>query len=280
MGSTQSHDKPDKELFHDSREHFDENPSSSDKSENPIFEDLLVEILSHVPVRDLIINCRLVCRQWRSVVDAQSVWRLKCERENVKLPSRKFTQLPNHYYRYIYCFSVSKKKNLIRNPCGEQSFNGWEMTTGRSFVIENPPSGADPVPAEVGSQSCFVTTFFDCDKYQVVTLADDAVNKYLLRHDLVKIKVGEWHAARFDCACEYELRVLLFNDRRETIDKFEFRFIEEQWSGREWHLITHEFENVTDAHYVGFYHHGKDRQFWAGHYGSKMTGAFVELLIK
>lgn len=31
--------------------------------------------------------------------------------------------------------------------------------------------------------------------------------------------------------------------------------------------------------FIKFYHGGVDTQFWAGHYGSKMSGACVKLMI-
>lgn len=98
-------------------------PLIYDFTDNPVAEELLIEILSYLPVKDLIINSRLVCKQWKYLVDSQSIWRLKCERENVKLPSRKLQDLPEHYYRNIYIHSTSNKKNLIKNPCGESNFN-------------------------------------------------------------------------------------------------------------------------------------------------------------
>lgn len=97
-------------------------PVIYDFTDNPVAEELLIEILSYMSSKDLIVNCRLVCKQWKYLVDSQSVWRLKCERENVKLPSRKLQELPDHYYRAIYIHSTSNKKNLIKNPCGESNF--------------------------------------------------------------------------------------------------------------------------------------------------------------
>lgn len=105
--------------------HFDEEcfttPTVKDFRNNLILEELLIEILSFVSFKDLICNCRLVCKQWKCLIDSQSVWRLKCERENVKLPSYKLLQLPDFYYRNIYIHSRSKMKNLIKNPCGESN---------------------------------------------------------------------------------------------------------------------------------------------------------------
>lgn len=105
--------------------HFDEEcvstPIVNDFSNNLIFEELFIEILSFVSFKDLICNCRLVCKQWKWLIDSQSIWRLKCERENVKIPSCKLLQLPEYYYRNIYIHSTSKMKNLIKNPCGESN---------------------------------------------------------------------------------------------------------------------------------------------------------------
>lgn len=92
-----------------------------DFSNNLILEELLIEILSFFSFKDLICNCRLVSKQWKCLIDSQSVWRLKCERENVKIPSCKLSQLPDFYYRNIYIHSRSKMKNLIKNPCGESN---------------------------------------------------------------------------------------------------------------------------------------------------------------
>jgi len=40
--------------------------------------------------------------------------------------------------------------------------------------------------------------------------------------------------------------------------------------------VTHLFENYPDGvRFIKFYHGGMDNQFWAGHYGAKMTGSSV-----
>lgn len=44
----------------------------------------------------------------------------------------------------------------------------------------------------------------------------------------------------------------------------------------EWQKIEHTFSNYPrGTRYVFFQHSGKDEQFWAGHYGSKMAKASV-----
>lgn len=128
MGISQSHnDQTSKTSIYspgqsvDSSQYESVNELVTDSNDIPLLEDLLIEILSHVPLKDLIFNCRLVSKQWKSLVDSQSVWRLKCTRENVKLPSRKFQKLPDHFYRFIYCHSITEKKNCLKNPCGDRN---------------------------------------------------------------------------------------------------------------------------------------------------------------
>ncbi|KFM74494.1 hypothetical protein X975_05585, partial [Stegodyphus mimosarum] len=52
----------------------------------------------------------------------------------------------------------------------------------------------------------------------------------------IKIQVGEWYAARFDCASEYKLTVQLvnqhFGSEEVFVDDFEFTHREEQWTGK------------------------------------------------
>jgi F-box associated region. len=44
--------------------------------------------------------------------------------------------------------------------------------------------------------------------------------------------------------------------------------------------VSHVFQNYgPGVRFIKFYHGGMDTQFWAGHYGSKMSGACVKLMI-
>ncbi|CAL1297687.1 unnamed protein product [Larinioides sclopetarius] len=250
--------------------------------------DLLIDILSYVPANDLIKNCRLVCKDWKSIIDGHSVWKLKCKREKKNIPSVTLQNIPIHYYEKIY-FHNPYGRNLIQNPCGEEALSKWMITLNRGdgFAIENPPAGADPVPQQVGSQSCFATTYYPCMKYQLIDLLAIGICEEILQAETTKIEIGEWFSARFDCASEYHLYVALLDENFDElagrfqeyiVDDFNHEFIEEQWIGKEWHSINHIFKNVGRARYVYFRHDGKDRQFWAGHFGSKMTGAFVKVV--
>lgn len=78
-------------------------------------EEVLALILSHVPPKDLVFNCRRVCKYWCNIIDSL-VWRIKLKRINV--PPNKIIELP-----WFACFWIVTKqplgRNLIRNSCGE-----------------------------------------------------------------------------------------------------------------------------------------------------------------
>ena len=56
------------------------------------------------------------------------------------------------------------------------------------------------------------------------------------------------YAARFDCASQYDLKVFLYNENKDIIDQFEFSWVEEQWRGKEWHLVSGFVLDFTSLH--------------------------------
>ncbi|GFS29567.1 hypothetical protein NPIL_227841 [Nephila pilipes] len=273
---------------HDDSSDFIDEISGLDIS---IIDESLIDILSFVPADNLIKNCRLVCKDWKDIIDGHSIWKIKCKREKKCIPAISFETLPSDYYKKIYLWNPYGR-NLIQNPYGEEGLEKWTITRngGDGFLVENPPAGADPVPPEVGSQCCFATACMPCVKFQVVNLLAMGVSEEILQLKTTKIQVGEWFCARFDCASEYKLYIALLDEKyrqvdedstieNHQIDHFEHFFTEMQWAGSMWHSTTHTFENVAKARYVFFCHSGKDCQFWAGNYGAKMTGAFVKIII-
>ncbi|KAG8182281.1 hypothetical protein JTE90_029353 [Oedothorax gibbosus] len=259
-----------------------------DKFEDADFsklDDLLIDILSFVSADDLIYNCRLVCKEWKEIIDGHSVWKIKCQREKKNIPTVLLNKIPKHYYRKIFVFNPYGR-NLIRNACGKGELEGWEIRSngGDGFKVEEPPQGADPVPVEVGSQSCFATSYGLCTKYQQVYLMENGISKEILQLETTKIEVGEWYAARFDCAAKYKLSVALISLENGVEANllperfFKHSYTEEQWVGKQWYKVSHTFKNIGDVSSVCFEHCAQDKQFWAGHFGMKMTGSYVKVI--
>ncbi|XP_076331848.1 F-box only protein 44-like isoform X3 [Tachypleus tridentatus] len=200
-------------------------------------EECIICVLSKVPVSD-IKNCRLVCKMWKQLIDGHSVWKEKC------------------------------LKNLSQWTIIENGGDKW--------LVENEAVGVDPFP-EDDIKSCFATSYMNCSKFQLINLFQQGVLQEVMDNARPKIEVSEWHAARFDCGSVYELKVHLLDENYEPQDEFHYGPYEvAQWQGRQWIQTKHLFEHYPPGvRYIQFRHSGKDMQFWAGHYGSKMCGARV-----
>lgn len=50
----------------------------------------------------------------------------------------------------------------------------------------------------------------------------------------------------------------------------------EQWNNNVCFQVTHVFSNIKmGVRFVSFEHWGQDTQFWAGHYGARVTNSSV-----
>lgn len=180
-------------------------------------EEILSIILSYVEPKNLVFDCRRVCKTWCNVIDSQ-VWRLKFQRINYIVP--KVQELP-----WFACYWIFTKKtlnrNLIKNGCGEENFKHWNILSngGDRWKIEKPPSGSENFPEDADEEvlknnSCFVTSFTVCVKEQIIDLAAEGATPEFM--DIIKpiITVSEWYAGRFDCRCVYQLIVELLDENK------------------------------------------------------------------
>lgn len=126
----------------------------------------------------------------------------------------------------------------------------------------------------------FATSYQLSGKMQVIDLKTsfvcfikDCIDKSV---DL-KLEIGEFYAARFDCGSVYKLAVYLIDEDFNAVDSFEFNDRMEQWTDANWQSVKHLFDLSKPFRYVLFHHSGSDTQFWAGFYGSKMAKGFVRL---
>lgn len=76
-------------------------------------EAVLIRILASIPAVELVLVCRLVCCQWKNLVDGAALWILKCQQEGLTRAESDAENWQNFY------FLSKKRKNLIKNPCGE-----------------------------------------------------------------------------------------------------------------------------------------------------------------
>ncbi|KAM4646661.1 F-box only protein 6-like isoform 1-T1 [Amazona ochrocephala] len=200
-------------------------------------EDVLVELLSLLPARDLLRTCRAVCAQWRYVVDLTTLWKRKCQREGFYLQNLD-RSVSDWKVFYILCHL---KRNLIKNPCAEEKFQHWKLDNneGDKWKIENMPGPHGREIADPKVQKYFVTSYGPCFKSQLITLQKEGYWNQLMDEKRPEIVVKDWYAARFDCGCRYELTVRLLSE--DYIVLAEFRpepVVIEQWSDAVWREVS------------------------------------------
>ncbi|XP_014448428.1 F-box only protein 27 [Tupaia chinensis] len=250
--------------------------------------ELLLVVLSHVPPRALLGRCRRVCRGWRALVDGQALWLLILARDRgaagralLSLVRRCLPQAGDARPcpLGLFCLRRPIGRNLIRNPCGQEGLQQWVVQHGgHRWVVEENKT---PVPG-APSQTCFVTSFSWCSKKQVLDLQEEGLWPELLDSDGIEIYVSDWWGARHDCGCEYQIRVQLLDARQTVLDEFfETPDPIQQWNNNINLQVTHVFSNIrTGVRFVSFEHKGKDTQYWAGHYGARVTNSSVIVRVR
>ncbi|XP_072442807.1 F-box only protein 6-like [Chiloscyllium punctatum] len=238
-------------------------------------EDVLVEILSYVPARELLMSCRVVCRMWKDLVDAIHVWKGKCIREGyVKNNGEMYIKDWQKFY-----ILLSTKKNLLKNPCAEEGFNHWtiDYNGGDQWKIEALPGAKGTAFPENHVKNYFVTSYGLCQKSQFIDLVANGLWENLLDKYQPKIVVSDWYAARKDCGCTYTLEVKLLSKNKTVIQTYKSKAIDiPQWSDAQWKQLIHVFEDYgPGVRFVWFSHHGQDTQYWAGWYGVRVTNSSV-----
>ncbi|KAK6108999.1 F-box associated region family protein [Brugia pahangi] len=276
----------------------------------PIPPQILAEILVRVDGRrDVGYICPLVCRRWYNVLSAPGFWISYMIYRSMDLPPSFLRNEPSLNVKKV-SLQQAFGRNLISNPSGDDGYQNWEIYEdgGDEFGIEKPPVGCialEEIPV------AFVTSYDWCSKFQIIDLWKEGIERAFLDEFCPPITVSEYHTGRFDCASIYLLEVQLLPDGSiplphritpgflfytrhprlpqqhdrlqhglpqddETTDTSITRIRMLDVLEIEWQKIEHTFSNYPKGiRYVLFRHSGKDQQFWAGHYGSKMAKASV-----
>ncbi|XP_028920323.1 F-box only protein 6 [Ornithorhynchus anatinus] len=242
---------------------------------NELPENILLELFSLVPARELLLRCRPVCSLWRDVIDLLSLWKRKCQREGF-ISDRWDRPVADWKIFYFLC---SLKKNLIRNPCAEEELGSWliDENGGDNWNIENLPGEHGQEFPDPRVRKYFVTSYGLCLKSQIINLKEEGYWDELLDNIKPAIVVEDWFAARHDCGCKYRIWVQLLSADFIVLDSFHPEpVVIEQWSDAEWRKVSHTFSNYpAGVRYIRFQHGGKDTQFWAGWYGPRVTNSSI-----
>eukprot|EP00058_Branchiostoma_floridae_P020353 XP_002605843.1 hypothetical protein BRAFLDRAFT_123802 [Branchiostoma floridae] len=242
-------------------------------------EEVLLLVLSFLPAKELVQSARLVCKDWRDTVDRPTIWRKKCLREGrfvVGVMGPQPSDWRDFYFKNPY------RRNLVKNSCGDDGMRHWEVLEngGQGWKVERfVGCKAFPNPAV---RDNFVTSYGWCSRQQEIDLLAEGCLEKCLDETQPNIEVSEWYAPRWDCGSQYELEVQLLDKEKKVVDTFSYGpVVTPQWNDSQWKQAMHTFSSYgPGVRYVLFKDKGSDTQFWAGHYGSKMTCASVKLIFQ
>uniref|UniRef100_A0A8C7YQV3 FBA domain-containing protein n=1 Tax=Oryzias sinensis TaxID=183150 RepID=A0A8C7YQV3_9TELE len=143
------------------------------------------EIFLNVPPHQVVRACRLVCHEWKEVADRDSFWRERCRREGYHFCHA--SKVPTNW-KHFY-FACKNRRNLLRNPRGEDEFNGWTIVEngGDHWKIEAPMVSH---PNE-GVQKNFVTSFGMCLKSQLIDLKEEGYNSSFMDEIQPHIRISD-----------------------------------------------------------------------------------------
>ncbi|XP_033987751.1 F-box only protein 6-like [Trematomus bernacchii] len=265
-------------------------PSMSLSKFFPISLEILEEIFLNLPPGEVVRVCRVVCHQWKEVVDSKSLWKERCRREGYNLSD---TSKNPEDWRLFY-FLCKQRRNLLKNPRGEEELSGWLILNNdyRCFRYGGRFGGLDgfggnrwavhairePHPDET-VQKNFVTSYNMAKKSQLIDLEKEGYSPSFMDHFQPDIRISDWYAPRCDCGCIYEIRAELLNEKKRPIQTFAPEIVEFTYGSDErWNEMAHVFKNYgPGVRYVIFTHGGRDTQFWAGWYGIRLTESCVEI---
>lgn len=245
-------------------------------------DDILFEVLKWVPVKDIIRSCVYVCRQWKGIIDTQMFWKEKCS-QDLGYTNKICHLLVDEDFKVLY-FKRPYQNNLIENPDAREGLKYWmiHQNRGDQWTVEEPV-GCHPLEQFTGSQQnketkCWVSSYEMCSKSQTIDLLKRGCSVHILDEVRPDIHVSEWYAGRFDCGMEYSIMVKLLKNKNDKVPVKEWVFDDANPAGKDWFKAEHTFTSYDPGvRFIHFFHSGNDTQFWAGHYGAKMTLSSVIL---
>nr|XP_042128448.1 F-box only protein 44 isoform X6 [Peromyscus maniculatus bairdii] len=211
---------------------------------NELPENILLELFTHIPARQLLLRCRPVCSLWRDLIDLVTLWKRKCLREG--FITEDWDQ-PVADWKIFY-FLRSLRRNLLHNPCAEanertkaqrrketclwshsplllelKGFEFWSLDVngGDEWKVEDLSKDQRKEFPNDQVKKYFVTSYYTCLKSQVVDLKAEGYWEELMDTTRPDIEVKDWFAARPDCGSKYQLCVQLLSSAHAPLGTFQ-----------------------------------------------------------
>lgn len=238
-------------------------------------EPLLLRVLAELPATELVQACRLVCLRWKELVDGAPLWLLKCQQEGL-VPEGSADEERDHWQQFY--FLSKRRRNLLRNPCGEEDLEGWSDVEhgGDGWRVEElPGDNGVEFTQDDSVKKYFASSFEWCRKAQVIDLQAEGYWEELLDTTQPAIVVKDWYSGRTDAGSLYELTVRLLSEYEDVLSEFTTGQVAVPEDGS-WMEISHTFTDYgPGVRFVRFEHGGQDSVYWKGWFGARVTNSSV-----
>ncbi|XP_048035192.1 uncharacterized protein LOC125260737 [Megalobrama amblycephala] len=222
------------------------------------------EILLNLPAHQVVRVCRLVCREWKELVDSASHWRERCEREGIQPCDASRTP---EDWRLFY-FLAKNPRNLLKNPRADDGLRGWEnVQIGGDWVTEE---NRKPFP-DNSVTKCFSTSHRLCMKEQLIDLEKEGYSAALMDQVKPHIKISDWYTPLSVYGSHYQIRVELLDQEKKAICGYRpYKVFFHQGDNYPWCPMTHVFKNYgCGVRFIRFTHGGMS--------GIRLTNSSVEI---
>ena len=265
--------------------------------------EVVLGVFQYVPPKEIVHTCKLVCKGWKLFFDDPRYWQFRMARTGNY--DRRLADIPDLKWAQL-CIKSTNDPNLIKNfgDDAELSLDPWNISYDNWDQFSQNLSGTyEPdrwnrggdgwnteerihvensqlIVENGGSLKNYVTSYEWCCREQILDLDKLGFAPAVLDNLQPPIEVSEWFCARNDCGSIFNIRVDLLDEKRSSLAKFEYSEQTSQWQGGAlgWRKVEHMFRNYgPGVRYIRFADAGKDTQWWAGHYGSKMAAAWVRV---
>ena len=162
-------------------------------------------------------------------------------------------------------------RNFIVNSSGEEGTRGWSPIIVRGYrsqmwQVENTEVRVDP-----HTQTNFVSSYSWASMMQTVPL-----HEYVRDPSSLQIEVSSKFMGRTDCPSVFRMEAVVTNSNGRIVHRVGTS--ELTAPAGFWEKASLTIDPVNDAHEVTMIVYGKDANFWAGNFGSKVCHCSVRVL--
>ncbi|XP_017209051.1 uncharacterized protein isoform X2 [Danio rerio] len=234
--------------------------------------DVVEEILLNLPAHQVVRVCRLVCPEWKELVDSAAHWRERCRREGIQPCD---ASRPPVDWCQFYILNKNRR-NLIKNPKAEAGLQGWEIA-GNGDACWLTEENRKPFPENTVTR-CFVSFNGLCLKRQLIDLQKEGYSAAFMDQLQPDIKISDWYTTNTHYKNLYQVNMQLLDEEMQAITSYHPYKMFLEGDNYPWCEITHVFRNYgPGVRFIRFTHGGLGKQTPRGHNGIRLTNSSVEI---